>query len=334
MGTGVRRWRRVLLLAAIAGGVFLGGWKWWELRRHRKAIAEIEEALDEGRHGTAARKLMSLLTRQPDSDDALYLLGACEMMRGRTAAADRAWARVPPGSPFAPRAILGRMQLRAGLGQLAEAEQIIRDALDDPRIDGATLPIALGPLYCQQGRVDDALRLMEARWDALNRQGEGDSESAIYLLRGYIERRRSPIPVEVIRSDLDPAAQLNPQDDRVWLGKANLAIRVGSYQEAERWLDACLRRRPEDVPVWRARLEWAVATNRVAEAQEAMKHLPFAESTLARVWTLAAWLAAQARGSRLGTSCAGTPDRGRSHRFRRVRPARRNGGPGRPAGPR
>jgi tetratricopeptide (TPR) repeat protein len=155
------------------------------------------------------------------------------------------------------------------------------------------LPIALGPIYCQQGRLEETLRLIEARWDALNRAGEGDSESAINLIRGHIERRRSPIPVEVIRSDLDPAAQLNPQDDRVWLGKANLAIRVRSYQEAERWLDACLRRRPEDVPVWRARLEWAVATNRVVEAREAMKHLPVEESTPAQVWTLAAWLAAK-----------------------------------------
>src|SRR5271163_1838827 len=149
MSTGAWRWRRVLLLAAIAGGMLLGGWKWWELRRHRKAIAEIEEELEEGRPGTAARKLISLLTRQPDLDEALYLLGACEMTRGRTEAADKAWARVPPGSPFAPRAILGRMQLRAGLGRLAEAEQIIRDALDDPRIDGASLPISLGLIYCQ-----------------------------------------------------------------------------------------------------------------------------------------------------------------------------------------
>ena len=84
-----------------------------------------------------------------------------------------------------------------------------------------------------------------------------------------------------------------PDDDRVWLGKANLAIRAGSYDEAARWLDACLRRRPEDVPVWRARLDWAVATNRVAEAREAAEHLPAEESTPAQVHRLAAWFAAR-----------------------------------------
>ena len=51
------------------------------------------------------------------------------------------------------------------------------------------------------------------------------------------------------------AASLAPDDDRVWLGRANLAIRTGAYDEAKRWLDACLKRRPEDVPVWRAPAE-------------------------------------------------------------------------------
>ena len=115
----------------------------------------------------------------------------------------------------------------------------------------------------------------------------------------HIELRRSPIPVETVRSSLDQAEQLVPGDDRVWLGKANLAIRVGSYEEASRWLDACLRRRPEDVPVWRARLNLAVATDRDAVAREALKHLPAEESTPAEIAGLAAWLAAR-RGDLAG----------------------------------
>jgi tetratricopeptide (TPR) repeat protein len=297
MSAAAWRRRRVLLLAAIAGGVLWGGWNAWAAWRHHKAIAEIEADLDDGRHATAARKLGALLARQPDADDALYLLGGCEMARGRGEAADRAWARVPPGSPLAPRAILGRMKLRARHGRWAEAEQIVRDALDDPRIDSSRLPIELEPLYCAQGRLEEILRLIEARWDALDRAGEGASESAVNLVRMYIELRRRPVPVEVIRSDLDPAARLNPQDDQIWLGRANLAIRVGDYDEAARWLEACLRRRPEDVPVWRARLDWAVATHRIAEAHEAMKHLPVRELPAAQVPRLAAWLAVR-RGNR------------------------------------
>jgi thioredoxin-like negative regulator of GroEL len=262
-------------------------------------MAEIEDEMDSGRHGTAARRLNALLAWQPDSEEALCLLGECELARGHPEAAEAAWARVPPASRFAPRAILGRMQIQMERGRLAAAEQIIWDALNDPRVDAASLPILLGPVLCQQGRLEETLRLLEARWEALNRSGGGASEAAINLVRAHIALRRSPDSIEVIRSALDQAAARAPEDDRVWLGKANLAIRVGAYDEAARWLDACLKRRPEDVPVWRARLDWAMATNRVPEARDALKHLPVEASSPAQVARLTAWLAAR-RGDLAG----------------------------------
>jgi enediyne biosynthesis protein E4 len=301
MGTGLgfpeRPWRRALLLAIIAGAGIWGGWRWWEVRGARRAMAAIEGEIEHNRYGTAARQLLALLARQPDSGEARYLLGTCELARGRTDTADEAWARVPPGSPFAVRAILGRMQLRMERGRYADAEQIVRDALDDPRIDGSSLLALLGAVYSEQGRLDETLRLIETRWDGLNRSGEGASEPAIKLARSHVALRRSSAPAEGLRWGLDRAAALAPDDDRVWLAKANLAIRAGSYEEAARWLDACLKRHPEDVPVWRARLTWAVATSRIAEAREAMTHLPAAESTPTQIQRLAAWLAAR-RGDR------------------------------------
>ena len=212
---------------------------------------------------------------------------------GGPQSASEAWARVTPGSRFAPRAILGSMQIQMERGRFAEAEQIIKDALDDPRIDRSSLPILLGPIYCLQGRLEETLRLIESRWEALNQAGEGASEAAINLVRAHIDLRRGVVPIEVVGSALDQAGRMAPEDDRIWLGKANLAIRAGSFDEAARWIDACLRRRPEDGPVWRARLDWAVASNRVAEAREALKHLPAEVSTPAQIHKLAAWFAAQ-----------------------------------------
>src|SRR5689334_17885983 len=57
----VRRWRPILLLAAIAAGVTWGSWRAWDVQRHRTALAEIQEEMDHGRHGTAVRKLNGLL---------------------------------------------------------------------------------------------------------------------------------------------------------------------------------------------------------------------------------------------------------------------------------
>src|SRR5262249_14340923 len=149
----------------------------------------------------------------------------------------------------------------------------------DPRIESSSLHILLGPIYCHQGRLEEALRLIEARWDALNRAGEGDSEEAINLVRAHVGLRQSPVSIGAIRATLDRAGRLAPEDDRVWLGKANLAIRLGTYDEAVRWLDSCLRWRPADPSVWRARLDWALATDRVSELKEALRHLPVEGST-------------------------------------------------------
>jgi enediyne biosynthesis protein E4 len=155
----------------------------------------------------------------------------------------------------------------------------------------------LGPVYLEQGRLEEALRVLEGHWELLDRAGEGASEAALNVVREYVHLRQDPPPVDGMRSALDRAARLAPEDDRVWLAKAHLAIRSGAYDEAARWLDACLRSRRDDVPAWRARLDWAVATNRPAEALEAMAHLPadVAKPPQLRRW--AAWLAAR-RGDR------------------------------------
>ena len=98
---------------------------------------------------------------------------------------------------------------------------------------------------------------------------------------------------ESVRDFLDRAERLAPADDRIGLGRANLAIRQGAFAEAANRIDACLRRHPEDVPAWRARLDWAMATGRVAEAREALDHLPAAEASPAELYRLAAWFAAR-----------------------------------------
>ncbi len=137
-------------------------------------------------------------------------------------------------------------------GDLPTPSGSFDNALQDPGLEGSDLPILLGPVYCRQGRLEEAKRLVEARWIHLRDQGEGASEKALNLVRLYIELDRKPYPVELIRSVLGEANRLAPEDDRVWLGKAQLAIRTQAYDEAARWLDDCSKRRPNDAAVWRS----------------------------------------------------------------------------------
>ena len=92
-------------------------------------------------------------------------------------------------------------------------------------------------------------------------------------------------------TSLDEAAKLAPDDDRVWLGRANLAIRTGDVKDAERWLDQCEEKRPDDRAGWRARLKWAMATDRIDAVERAMTHLPDIASLSADQHRINAWLA-------------------------------------------
>jgi predicted Zn-dependent protease len=279
----------VALVSVVAATLFGVGWKWWEFRRERRSLAAIEEEIANDRFSIAARKLGDFLRRKPGSDQALYLQGMCEKERGRADAAMRAWDAIRPDSTFAPQAIVGRTELLIEQGRYADAEQLVKETLRLPGFDS----IVLGSVYHQQGRIEEAERLIEARWRHLNETGEGGSEKAINLVRLHIELRRTRPPIEALRAILDQAAALAPDDDRIWLGRANLAIRAGLNDEAERLLDACRRRRPLDTAVWRARLNWALTTARVSEAREAIEHLPATDSSPAEVSKLAAWFARQ-----------------------------------------
>jgi len=216
-------------------------------RRYRRAMDEIEAHVVAGRYATACRDLETLLSWKADPNGGIfYLLGSCELARGRIPAAGDAWARVAPGSTFSERAIRGRMRLFAQSGQLASAEKLINDAAADRRNDRTALLAMLVPMFIELGRIDEARRLIEDRWEYLDASGEGALDAAIKLLRQHVELTSKDRPVEAVRTFLDQAARLDPDDDRVWLGRANLAIRTGALDEADRWLDACARRRPDD----------------------------------------------------------------------------------------
>jgi predicted Zn-dependent protease len=291
MGRRTSRWAAIILPAIVIAALAWCGWRWWEVRRDRDAMARIEKAMQAGRYAVAVRDLSALLEGRPGWDRAAYLLGVCEQARGRTPEADAAWARIGPDSPLSGRAVAGRMDLLIEQGRLADAEDLIEREAAARGLEGTALRMLLIPTLVQEGREAEAQRLIEARWRALDAKGEGASEQAVNLARLHIELRWNPPPVDALRAYLEHVGRQAPDDDRIWLARAKLAIRSGSFEEASRWIDACIGRRPEDPAVWRARLDWALKTNRLPEVRAALKHIPAGSATPAEVHLLAAWLA-------------------------------------------
>ncbi len=111
------------------------------------------------------------------------------------------------------------------------------------------------------------------------------------MLRDHLAVDFESLPVDAFQRLLDRAGHQAQEDDRVWLGKANLAIRNGQFAEARRWIDDCLARRPEDPAVWQAELDWGLATEQVAAVRRALPHLPAGRFSRSDVGSLRAWLA-------------------------------------------
>ena len=312
-----RRRGLIVVLAVVAVGLLWGGWSAWEIRRDRKDMADVREEIRAGRHGTAARKLMAILDREPDWDEAAYLLGTCSKARGREKAAAEAWARVPPDSPFAPRAIQGLVELEVEGGRFADAERLVERAMNDPRIDGSGLPLYLGPIYTLQGRIEDAERSVEARWTHLNEHGEGASEKAINLVRLHRELRRNvaarrdhprrPRPGRAVgtrrRSRLAGEGQPGTPHGCTRRGEAMARRLSGASPRRYRRLARPARVGDGDEPRRCGAGGREASAGRRGDARPGPEGCSLAGQT--------------ARGSRVGAAGTGTPHRGRSHRSRR-----------------
>ncbi len=81
------------------------------------------------------------------------------------------------------------------------------------------------------GRRRAIIRRIEKRWPVANDQAG--------LLRLHWQLDSQPTPILAIRDAIDRMARQAPEDDRVWLGQANLAIATGRYDEADDLLTRC-----------------------------------------------------------------------------------------------
>ncbi len=173
-------------------------------------------------------------------------------------------------------------------------------------MDQGRLAVALEtlePVHFPQGSVAyelhrtmlRQLELFTGQIDPLRRAIEADfsraADQADLLRQHWLLDETRAYAVGALRARLDKDHAAAPDDDRVWLGLASLALHTARFDDADAWLKKCLVLRPDDPIVWRARLDWAMATDHLHEAALAMKRLPAKGLDLVEILNLRAWLA-------------------------------------------
>ncbi len=261
--------KRVALMIAMVGVAILAIWgtlRAMEDRRCRSLLEEARREIDGERYGTARARLTEILKRRPGWDEARYHLGVCELARQRVQAAWDAFEGVSADSPWAGWSDVRRSRIAMDRGRYAECEDLLvrAAARAGPHVAEARWGLVL--LLRMEGRFDEARRCLQAGFDQMS--------SPVTTLQRLYKLDFDSFPIEGIRWGLDRAVKQAPDDDRVWLARAHLAIRTGDFAEAEGWLGRCLARRPEDPAVWRMKLEWALAANRPDEVRRTLPHLP------------------------------------------------------------
>ncbi|WP_081598357.1 FG-GAP-like repeat-containing protein [Singulisphaera acidiphila] len=274
--------RIVAALLGLAAAGLIGAWA-YRTRQYDAELTAAERALAERRPAEARDRLARLAARWPNRDEVEFPLGQAEAALGNTGAALAAFARVPADSVVAPRAALERARVAVTAGRLTEAEEALTSIVDRSDELGAEAAKVAQQVDLFSGRTWKIPGRIARRWrTAANQAGQ---------LKAHWLADTQPLPLEAVRTTLEQMAQTAPEDDRVWLGRADLATRTGQFAEADAWLDRCEARRPNDSDVARARLAWALASARPAEAVAALTRLPAAGADPAEVASLRARLA-------------------------------------------
>jgi len=284
----VKIMRRALSILAAVLGLAMGVWVGVRAVRESRFQSELrqaERAFKARRFKEAGSRLAQLARRWPARGEVQYWLGACETIEGHTEAALEAWGRVPDQAKEAQFAALSRGRLAMETGRYRLAETCLERASRPARGTDEEARLLLSRVYWITGQRDESQSLLRRDVERIRDPSE--------ILRNLWRYDVDPYPVEGFTLGLAKAKLSAPDDDRVWLGLADLATRAGRFEEAGDWLARCEHARPDDRAVWRARLNWAQDAGRPDEVVRAAAHLPGESVTQARVLELRGWMAAR-----------------------------------------
>ena len=225
---GALRARRPWVLFGLAAVVVLIIGVVWVVmvRHHRSELDQADREIAARRYGAARRRLTGISTRWMGPDAVDYRLGLCEGSLGHDEAALEAWGRLPTGSPFAEAAALNSAAVELNRGRFSAAEPILTRALAHPDRQVVTVGKVLSQLLWEQGRADEMRVVIESSWRHASRPDWPRPDEVLGLLRDHIGVDFESLAVDAFRTILERAGRQAPEDDRVWLGWANLAIRT------------------------------------------------------------------------------------------------------------
>jgi tetratricopeptide (TPR) repeat protein len=281
----MRRWWPALILGLVA---LLASWAAarafldWQFRA---ALKTVNEDIARGRLIAAKGRLVDLAARWPGRGEVVLQLGLCEKRAGRIDEALEAWGRVLPGSTDAGPIALQRGKLALEHGRLTVAEESLEKALSESGVNHDEALSALARVLRLEGRLSELRNRLV--------KGLGHSVVPAELLRELWMLDTEPLPVQGVRAFLEKAGREVPADDRVWLGRANLATRTGLYDEASSWLHRCEGRRTRDPAVWRVRLDLAQVVGDTEAVRRLLGQSSGGRLQPAEALALRAWFAAQ-----------------------------------------
>ncbi len=160
-----------------------------------------------------------------------------------------------------------RVRLLLKRDRFAAAEELLPIALRASGQHAIEARETLVLLFKLEGRFDEARVLIEEAWSSYP-----DRFGLLRQLANFDSI--NPVPIEKIWPALDKAAEQSPDDDRIWLGRANLAIRTGDFVESRKLAGrtACDCGRTTD-PSGRASWTWPLPRVSTAEAEQALKRV-------------------------------------------------------------
>ena len=274
-----------LSLVVVLAGLAWGAYQVYEARRFDARLAEAWRDASLGKFDRTREWLLTLPPSfRSQNADVADLLGTSEHAAGNYEAAIAAWSLIPSKSSRAPRAALAMARTLVGdLGRFADAEAILEKALEKPSPNRVEIRQTLSQLYFWESRREWMRRLILQGWDEARQPAED--------LRDLWQIDDATVQLDEVDAAVTRAAGLAPDDDRVWLAQAGLAIQSARFDQAKKWLDDCLKKRPEDTAVWRARLFLGRAMNHAEDVLATLNHLPIDALSEPELLELKAWLA-------------------------------------------